>query len=59
MTVESAADAVLEFQPKEVYPYHYRGNPDVSDVNKFKDLVNKENPDIEVVLLDWYPKEDY
>ncbi|HKJ49602.1 MAG TPA: MBL fold metallo-hydrolase, partial [Christiangramia sp.] len=25
MTVESAADAVLEFKPKVVYPYHYRG----------------------------------
>ncbi len=27
MTPESAADAVLEFKPKEVYPYHYRGKP--------------------------------
>ena len=59
MTVESAADAVLEFKPKEVYPYHYRGRPDVGDVNKFKALVNAKNTDIEVVQLDWYPKEDY
>ena len=36
MTVESAASAVLDFKPKEVYPYHYRGRPDVSDVAKFK-----------------------
>ena len=56
MTVEQAADAVLEFQPKQVYPYHYRGKPDVSDVKKFKSLVNKGNPNIEVVQLDWYPK---
>jgi L-ascorbate metabolism protein UlaG (beta-lactamase superfamily) len=59
MTVESAADAVLAFKPRQVYPYHYRGKPDVSDVAKFKDLVNDKNPNIEVVQLDWYPKEDY
>lgn len=59
MTEESAASAVLEFTPKEVYPYHYRGRPDVSDVSKFKELVNKGNPNIKVVQLDWYPNEDY
>jgi L-ascorbate metabolism protein UlaG (beta-lactamase superfamily) len=59
MTVESAADAVLEFQPKQVYPYHFRGNPEVGNVVKFKELVNKGNSEIEVVQLDWYPKEDY
>jgi|TARA_R110000744_G_scaffold2902_12_gene11566 L-ascorbate metabolism protein UlaG (beta-lactamase superfamily) len=59
MTVDSAADAVLEFKPKQVYPYHYRGKPDVGDVAKFKALVNDKNPNIEVVQLDWYPKEDY
>jgi len=25
MTIEKAASAVLEFQPKLVYPFHYRG----------------------------------
>ena len=59
MTVDSAADAVLEFKPEQVYPYHYRGKPDVSDVSKFKTLVNKGDADIEVVQLDWYPNEDY
>ncbi|MEH6680028.1 MAG: MBL fold metallo-hydrolase [Sediminicola sp.] len=59
MTVESAADAVLEFAPKQVYPYHYRGKPEVSDVANFKTMVNTGNPEIEVVQLDWYPKEDY
>ncbi len=54
MTVESAADAVLEFKPKEVYPYHYRGRPDISDVAKFKELVNAGDPSIEVVQWDWY-----
>ncbi|CAZ98172.1 MBL fold metallo-hydrolase [Zobellia galactanivorans] len=59
MTPESAADAVLEFKPKQVYPYHYRGKPDVSDVSKFKQLVNAADPNIEVIQLDWYPKADY
>ncbi len=59
MTVESAAEAVLDFKPKQVYPYHYRGKPDVSDVAKFKELVNKGNSDIDVVQLDWYPGEEY
>lgn len=59
MTEESAASAVLEFAPKEVYPYHYRGRPDVSDVSKFKDIVNKGNPNIKVVQLDWYPNDEY
>jgi L-ascorbate metabolism protein UlaG (beta-lactamase superfamily) len=59
MTVESAADAVLAFTPKQVYPYHYRGRPEVSDVAKFKELVQKGNPDIEVIQLDWYPSEPY
>lgn len=59
MTPESAADAVLKFKPKQVYPYHYRGRPDVSDVAAFKALVNAGDSSIEVVQLDWYPNEDY
>ena len=59
MTPENAADAVLEFKPKQVYPYHYRGRPDVSDVAKFKELVNAGDLAIEVVQLDWYPNEEY
>lgn len=59
MTEESAASAVIEFKPKQVYPYHYRGKPDVSDVSKFKKLVNEGDPSIEVIQLDWYPKMDY
>ena len=59
MTVESAADAVLEFQPRHVYPYHFRGNPEVSDVDQFQALVLAGNPEIEVVRLDWYPDQPY
>lgn len=51
MTVESAADAVKEFKPKKVYPYHYRGKNGLSDVDKFKTLVKN---DVEVIQLNWY-----
>lgn len=54
MGVEEAADAVLAFKPKKVYPYHYRTPNGFSDVAKFKELVNAENSAIEVVQLDWY-----
>lgn len=59
MTPESAADAVLEFKPQQIYPYHYRGRPDVSDVSKFKAMVYAGNPDLEVVQLDWYPNDKF
>ena len=57
MSVESAASGVLAFKPKKVYPYHYRQSTtkDFADVNKFKSLVNAGDPNIEVVLLNWYP----
>ena len=54
MTVESAASAVVEFKPKHVYPYHYRGTEGLSDINLFKNLVNKEDESIDVVFLEWY-----
>lgn len=59
MTEESAANAVLEFKPKQVYPYHYRGKPNISDVAKFKRLVNSSDSNIKVIQLDWYPNADY
>ncbi|MFD2562245.1 MBL fold metallo-hydrolase [Aquimarina rubra] len=55
MTVESAAGAVLEFKPKQVYPYHYRGTDGLSNIIKFRETVNKGNSEIEVVQLNWYP----
>ncbi|WP_223034271.1 MBL fold metallo-hydrolase [Hanstruepera marina] len=54
MTVSSAADAVLAFKPKKVLPYHYRGTNGLSDVKKFKRLVNSKNRNIKVVQLNWY-----
>ena len=55
MTVERAADAVIEFSPDRVIPYHYRGTDGFSDVERFEELVNQGNPEVEVVLLEWYP----
>ena len=54
MHVNSAADAVLDFKPKKVYPYHYRGKDGMSDVGQFKNIVTTNNPEIEVEILDWY-----
>jgi L-ascorbate metabolism protein UlaG (beta-lactamase superfamily) len=55
MNVEAAASAVLEFAPRIVYPFHYRGaGGKLSDIKKFKRLVNETNPGIEVRLRDWY-----
>ncbi len=53
MTVEQAADAVLEFAPKIVYPYHYRGKGGMSDLDEFTKRVAAD-PEIEVRLLKWY-----
>jgi L-ascorbate metabolism protein UlaG (beta-lactamase superfamily) len=55
MDVKEAADAVLAFQPKIVYPYHYRGQGGLSDVDAFKSQVNASNKKIDVRLRNWYP----
>jgi L-ascorbate metabolism protein UlaG (beta-lactamase superfamily)/heat shock protein HslJ len=55
MPVEEAADAVLAFAPRQVYPYHYRSQGGLSDVARFKELVDAGGKDVEVVQLDWYP----
>ena len=51
MDVNQAAQGVLAFKPKVIYPYHYRGQ----DVNTFKSLVNAGNKNIDVRLRNWYP----
>jgi L-ascorbate metabolism protein UlaG (beta-lactamase superfamily) len=55
MDINHAADAVLAFKPRIVYPYHYRGQSGLSDVNGFKNLVEKGDKGIEVRLRNWYP----
>ena len=41
---------MLDFKPKVVYPYHYRGQ----DIKDFKQRVNAGDTEIEVRLRDWY-----
>ena len=53
MNVAAAADAVLEFQPMVVYPYHYRGTDGMSDLGEFRSLV-ASNAAIDVRVLAWY-----
>ena len=55
MDIKEAADAVLAFKPHIVYPYHYRGNNGLSDINGFKALVEAGDKNIEVRLRNWYP----
>lgn len=56
MDIDEAAEAVLAFKPKIVYPYHYRGQGGLSDTEAFKKRVNDKNKNIEVRLRNWYAK---
>ncbi|AIZ63883.1 beta-lactamase [Hymenobacter sp. DG25B] len=55
MDVPQAAQGVLAFRPRIVYPYHYRGQNGLSDVESFKKTVNQANKKIDVRLRNWYP----
>ena len=55
MPVTSAADAVIDFKPNEGYPYHFRGQNGLSDVDQFKGIVDSADVGTEVIILDWYP----
>ncbi len=57
MDIDQAADAVLAFAPKIVYPYHYRGQNGLSDIAAFKNLVDAGHKGIDVRLRNWYPKQ--
>ncbi len=54
MNIDQAASAVKDFQPRIIYPYHYRGKGGLSDVESFKSRVDEAQLDIEVRLKDWY-----
>lgn len=52
MPAAAAADAVREFQPKNVYPYHYRGRDGgTQDPKEFAELVGDRAT---VKLFEWY-----
>jgi L-ascorbate metabolism protein UlaG (beta-lactamase superfamily) len=50
MTPQQAASAALEFKPRVVYPYHYRGQ----NTETFRSLVQAQEPGIDVRLRNWY-----
>ena len=52
MTVQQAADAVGDFKPVTVFPYHHRG----SDVQEFARLVEASDAGSLVVIANWYPR---
>lgn len=54
MDIDQAANAVIEFKPAVVYPYHYRGKDGLSDTEAFKKQVNAKNKSIDVRLRNWY-----
>ena len=57
MSVAKAADAIREFKPKIVYPYHYRsGDKTKADMEELKRLVGKDSG-VEIRVRDWYPEE--
>ena len=57
MDVEAAASAVVDFKPKVMFPFHYRGGGGIySDVVRFKELVQTGAPSVDVRILDWYPE---
>ena len=55
MDVNQAAAAVLAFKPRIVYPYHYRGQDGLSDVEAFKKAVEAGQEKTDVRLRNWYP----
>lgn len=57
MSIEQASNAVLEFKPSIVYPFHFRGQGGLADVEQFKSMVNEKNSKIEVRLRNWYSEE--
>ncbi|GAB3838822.1 MBL fold metallo-hydrolase [Hymenobacter jeollabukensis] len=54
MDVQQAAQGVLAFKPGIVYPYHYRGQNGLSDVEAFQKTVNAGDKKIDVRLRNWY-----
>jgi L-ascorbate metabolism protein UlaG (beta-lactamase superfamily) len=55
MEMAAAADAVLDFKPEKVYPYHYRNKDGTfMDTKEFARLVEEGDKTIEVAVVDWY-----
>lgn len=56
MGVEQAADAVADFSPQVVYPYHFRGRDGgTQDPEEFARLLSETDAETEVRIANWYP----
>lgn len=56
MTIAQAADAVRQFRPKRVYPYHFRNSDkSMADLEAFRRAVG-DDAGVNVRLLNWYPQ---
>lgn len=54
MSVPKAAEAIRQFRPKIVYPYHYRSAEGAkADLEELKRLVGKDSG-VEIRTLEWY-----
>ncbi len=54
MTVQKAAEAIRQFKPKIVYPYHYRsGDAKKADLEELKKLVGNDSG-VEIRVRGWY-----
>jgi L-ascorbate metabolism protein UlaG (beta-lactamase superfamily) len=54
MSVEQAAEAIRQFKPKVVYPYHFRSQGGTkADLEQLKKLVGDG---VEIRVREWYPK---
>jgi len=58
MSVTDAVAGVIAMAPRQVYPYHYRGRDGMSDVEAFRSQVESANPDVNVILANWYPNDE-
>jgi L-ascorbate metabolism protein UlaG (beta-lactamase superfamily) len=56
MSVPKAADAIRQFRPRIIYPYHYRsGDGTKANLEELKRLVG-EKSGMEIRSRDWYPE---
>ena len=54
MSIDSAIWAINEFQPRYVFPYHFKWEQWLADVERLKSEVEANNSNIQVILADWY-----
>lgn len=56
--LSAVTEKILQLNPKKVYPYYYDGSFSFSKVAVLKKQIEDKNPDIEVEVLNWYPRKE-